>query len=301
MHMEDILLVHRKSNSKKSSTEPVKLITGCAVWKTCLRQIAFFDESSFEFNCEQDDQILRGAEALKFLLEVLTGLHSPVLGETEVLGQFRLFIELRRSLGEVLFSEHRKWLNFLMTEVKRIRSELVCGLGSNSYGGIIRQQAKNLNEVSILGSGHLAKEILPWLTQKSELTLVCRDVQKVGLEDPKYAKVNVQTYQSVSTLGEALVIAAPLEDEQILALIQSAGSKVKKIFDLRGEQNQLKLLATNMGLDVLSLEDMFAELAGSRTENEHKVAHIKKVITQRVDQFMERSELRPMGWDDICA
>ncbi len=289
--MEDILLVHRKSNLK---------IPAEVVWKTCLRQIAFFSETSFQLSCEEDDQILRGSKALGFLLEVLTGLQSPVLGETEVFGQFRLFIEARRQAGDPLFSENRRWLNFLLTEVKRIRTSHIGGLGSNSYGGIVRAQTKTLDQISVLGTGHLAKEILPWLTQK-QLKLVGRQPEKMVLADYKFKNLCMETYGQLTGLGQAVVIAAPLQDEELMRLVNTYGSELRKIFDLRGESNQLKSLLSQTAIEVSSLDDMFAELAGSRKDNEEKVTAAKKVILQRVDQFMERSELRPMGWDDICA
>jgi len=299
--VEDLILVHRKSLSKAQGASPIVLTTSGAVWKTCLRQIVFFEEASFCFHCEKEDQILRGAEAFKFLLEVLTGLQSPVLGETEVLGQFRLFIESRRALGDQLFANNRKWLNFLMAEVKRIRSEFICGLGSNSYGGIIRQYSKGLNSVTIMGSGHLAKEILPWMLTKPSVQMVARNPQNVTLDDAKYDKIQLSAYEGLQDLGEVLVIAAPLSDLEIRNHVLQQGVRLSKIFDLRGESNQLKNCLAPFEVKVLSLEDMFDELAGSRKENEHKVSQIKLEILKRVDQFMERSELRPMGWDDICA
>jgi glutamyl-tRNA reductase len=297
--MEDILLVHRKSNAKSDLSEAAG-----PVWRTCLRQVLFFEETSFQLNCEPEDQVLRGADALKFLLEVLCGLHSPVLGETEVLGQFRLFVEERRKCGDPLFSEHRKWLQFLTMEIKRIRSELVCRLGSNSYGGIVRKDGKDLQSFSILGSGHLAREILPWIWQKPDVQMVSRSPQGVKLDAAKFSKVRVTNYSEVSDLGEALVIAAPLSDSEIKALVEKAGLRLKKIFDLRGEENRLPesfIEMNSSSVKVSSLKDMFAELAGSNRENESKINLIKQVISERVVRFMERSELRPMGWDDICA
>jgi glutamyl-tRNA reductase len=300
--MEDILLVHRKSNAKSAGNTDLSEAAG-PVWRTCLRQILFFEETSFALTCDPDDQVLRGAEALKFLFEVLCGLHSPVLGETEVLGQFRLFVEERRKCGDPLFSEHRKWLQFLTAEIKKIRSELICGLGSNSYGGIVRKDAKDLHSFSILGSGHLAMEILPWIWQKPIVQMISRNPNEVKLDGAKFSKVQVLNYEDVFDLGEALVIAAPLQDAEIKELVEKAGGQIKKIFDLRAEENRLPdfIEGKSSLVKISSLKDMFAELAGSNQENEHKINHIKKVISERVVRFMERSELRPMGWDDICA
>lgn len=297
--MEDILLVHRKSNP--NSDRP--LSGQGVVWKTCLRQILFIESASFDFTAEAEDQILRGQEALNFLLEVLCGLHSPVLGETEVLGQFKNFIQSRRDAGDFLFSENQKWLQFLMAEVKRVRSDFVNGLGSNSYGSLIRRHTRDHNSITLLGAGQLVSEILPWVALKQNLQVVSRAPEKLQVFADKWPHLQLETYQQMRALNEVLVVAAPLEDLRLSQLLQQQGPQVRVIYDLRGEVNRLPELvaALNAEIQVISLADLFSALEESRKENQEKIKSIKKVISERVVQFMERSELRPMGWDDLCA
>lgn len=273
------------------------------MWKTCLRQILFIESASFDFTAEAEDQILRGQEALNFLLEVLCGLHSPVLGETEVLGQFKNFIQSRRDAGDFLFSENQKWLQFLMAEVKRVRSDFVNGLGSNSYGSLIRRHTRDHNSITLLGAGQLVSEILPWVALKQNLQVVSRAPEKLQVFADKWPHLQLETYQQMRALNEVLVVAAPLEDLRLSQLLQQQGPQVRVIYDLRGEVNRLPELvaALNAEIQVISLADLFSALEESRKENQEKIKSIKKVISERVVQFMERSELRPMGWDDLCA
>ena len=295
--MENILLVHRKSNSK-SGALPTNEGT---LWTTCLRQILFVEEARCDFGIADGDEILAGPNAMGFLLEVLCGLHSPVLGETEVLGQFKNFVQSRRDAGDFLFSENQKWLNFLMTEAKRVRSEFVNGLGSNSYGSLIRRHTRESKSVSLLGAGQLAREILPWMSTKKSMQVVSRDPSKLQVFAEKWAHLKLETYAQPSDLNEVLVIAAPITDSVILDLLQKNGSKTLRIFDLRGEDNQLPTLLANTKWKVHSLNDLFSELNVSCKENQEKIKAIKNIITERVVQFTERSELRPLGWDDLCA
>ena len=139
--MEDILLVHRKSNRNFSPE-----LQQAAIWKTCLRQILFITENEINAISDEltsEDQILRGEAGLSLLLEILCGLHSPIVGETEVFGQFKSFIDGRKALNDSLFADHQKWLSFVLTEVKRTRAEHLVGIGSQSYGSLLRRHTKN--------------------------------------------------------------------------------------------------------------------------------------------------------------
>ena len=306
--MEDILLVHRKSSTKSFASDSSPGTSGTvgttgAVWKTCLRQILFLEASSFSFDCTEDDQVLRGQEALRFLLEVLCGLHSPVLGETEVLGQFKIFVQERRLAGDFFFSENQKWLQFLLAEVKRIRSDQLMSLGSNSYGSLLRKYNRDSESVTILGAGHLAGEILPWMALKKDLQIVSRAPEKLQHFAEKWPHLQLHTYSDRPALNEVLVIAAPLEDARILNLLDQTSASVKRIFDLRGEKNLLRECLQERGnaIELISLSQLFDEMEESRKENAEKILALKTLIAQKVLQFHDRSEHRPLGWDDLCA
>lgn len=295
--MENILLVHRKSNSKSGALPAVE----GALWKTCLRQILFVEGQKYELEIAEGDEILAGANALSFLLEVLSGLHSPVLGETEVLGQFKNFVQTRREAGDLQFSENQKWLNFLLIEVKRVRSEFVNGLGSNSYGSLIRRRTREHKSVTLLGAGQLVREVLPWMSTKKSMQVISREPSKLQIFAEKWSHLKLETYAQASSMNDVLVIAAPVADSVIIDLLQKGGSQTTRIFDLRGEANDLPSLLAATQWKVHSLNDLFAELDESRKENQEKIKAIKNNITERVVQFTERSELRPLGWDDLCA
>ena len=69
-------------------------------------------------------------EAYRLLLEILCGLRSPMVGETQVMGQFKAFLAS-------LDREHA-WVNRvgqrLLTDARDVRTRHLQGLGSRSYG-----------------------------------------------------------------------------------------------------------------------------------------------------------------------
>ena len=69
-------------------------------WQTCLRRILFLNSSDNRAVIEAAEvgkatpptvEVFRGEEAYRFLLEVICGLNSPIVGETAVMGQFKEF------------------------------------------------------------------------------------------------------------------------------------------------------------------------------------------------------------------
>lgn len=299
--LEDILLVHRKSNRNFSS-----VLSQVAVWKTCLRQILFSSEADLHLiqdHLEKGDQILRGEKALSLLLEILCGLHSPIVGETEVFGQFKNFIQTQKNNHNLLFADHQKWLNFVMAEVKRTRAEHLVNIGSQSYGSLLRRYTKDLNSITLCGSGQLAQEILPWLAHKQFTQIICRDPSKLQTFKEKYNNLTLNTYSEAYVHGHALIIAAPVPDSRILELMSRQDTRPTAIFDLRGEENKLNdLLKVQFPhVSLMSLQKFFAEIEETKKETQTKIQAIKQALLEKAVAYTDRTELRPLGWDDLCA
>ena len=252
---------------------------------------------------ESDDQILRGEKALSHLLEILCGLHSPIVGETEVFGQFRAFVDSRKQLNDTLFSDSQKWLNFITAEVKKTRSEHLVGIGSQSYGSLLRRHTKDLESVTICGSGQLAQEILPWLAHKKSVQIICREPAKMQAFAEKYDNLTISTYNEAYVHGEAMVIAAPVGDARILELMSKQDTRPLAIFDLRGEENQLPTLVEQQfpRVKVMALQQFFSEIEETKKDTQTKLQAIRAHLLEKALAFTQRTELRPLGWDDICA
>src|SRR4051794_17953925 len=77
--IQDLRIVHRRKPAKFAPDH------GPLVWATCLRSLAFGGTP------ETGDEYYLQGEAYRFLLEVVCGLKSPIVGETEVFGQFKVF------------------------------------------------------------------------------------------------------------------------------------------------------------------------------------------------------------------
>lgn len=68
-----------------------------------------------------------------------------------------------------------------MAEVKKVRTEHIVGLGSQSYGSLLRRNTKDLDSATICGSGQLALEILPWLAHKKSVQIIAANLVRFRL------------------------------------------------------------------------------------------------------------------------
>ncbi|MNL71794.1 hypothetical protein D3C87_1970070 [compost metagenome] len=99
------------------------------------------------------------------------------------------------------------------------------------------------------------------------------------------------------------MIAAPLSDERIVELLRKQDTRPKAIYDLRGEENKLpEILKEEFPhLPYMGLQQFFAEIEETKKETQGKIQTVKALILEKALAFMQRTELRPLGWDDICA
>ena len=108
---------------------------GAPTWRTCLREISFSNGAAADRSPAESARRLSEGEAYRVLLEILCGLQSPMVGETQVLGQFKAFLA---TLGH-----DQAWLGRLgqrlLADAREIRTKYLQGLGSRSYGSAVRR------------------------------------------------------------------------------------------------------------------------------------------------------------------
>ena len=288
----------------ETSTEKIQNVV---VWETCLRKIIFCKqnqttENFFNLKDQCKDQnykdhlhFLVGAEALQFLIEVLCGLKSKIIGETEIFGQFRKFLETTEAKKIPLF-QNQQFVQFLFQQVKEIREKHLLGLAVHSYGSLIRKKFQNEDVVSLIGYGHLAQEIIPWLKNKKVNVYVRQATRFQNTEQIQFFELENAILQG------AVVLAAPVQVEKLIQLFNES-QDLHQIIDCRGlDQNNRSLkksihLATE---NIIELKDLFQLL-----ENEQKkilgiVPYVQSEIAKRVENYLFKAQHRPMGWEDLC-
>ncbi len=278
-------------------------------WQTCLRRILFLNanDSRALIDAAEDEQLVpptvevfRGQEAYRFLLEVICGLNSPIVGETAVMGQFKEFL-LHAKFPRTPWGTFLRDLSTnLLIDAKRIRHTHLQKLGSQSYGSLVRQNVKGMPAVAVIGSGKLAREILPWLIGKTKVRVFCRNTQKAADLIKEYPEIELLRY-SANDAGwkeneAALVIAAPLKAEHVANWTNLQSANFSKCLDLRGEAETDPISGP-----VIKLHELFDALRSERQRLESHVEAARDEITQLVQRQSQKTQFRPFGWEDLCA
>lgn len=240
----ELAVVHRTQKAPWSS-----LSHPWMRWETCLRQILIGYSSWLpEVEVNHQDQVFTGTKAYEFLAEVACGLHSPMIGETEVFGQFKQLVEsynfssLDLQQGKALHTLCQQ----LFSDVKTVRREHLLDLGSQSYGSYVRKTLKGANEIHILGAGHFVQEILPWLEKApAALKVHCRDVDRAASQ-----LKNICTHLEIFSLNQSeifirdsLIVAAPLPALRISEWLDSKlNCDLQTVVDVRSEASQDPLM-----------------------------------------------------------
>lgn len=274
------------------------------LWQTCLRKVAFGPVSALSsIELLPGDQLLRGEEAYRLCLELICGLHSPLVGETEVLGQFKIAAETWVLPENPFGVEMRRFIRFAFEDAKKIRSNHLADLGSQSYGSLLRRELKGTREIHVIGGGHLTGEILPWISKDGISVFVHvrnpeRAKELIAKSAPR-AKVCALNEFCVHDAGGALVIAAPVSAEWVNGWLAASPMQFSPIIDLRGE-SATDPLHDSHGM-VLDLAQVMARISMNQEFIERKKAQALESVTEVLTLRLRAVEYRPFGWEDVCA
>ena len=255
-------------------------------WRTCVREITFLEPGAVP---DAQPGVLHGEIAYAHLLEVICGLRSPMLGETEVMHQFKQF-------AAGLDGAWRELSQMLLADARAIRSRHLIGLGSRSYGSAVRRHLRDCPRVAILGTGILASEVLPFLADGHRIVDLWgrRDSFETLLH-----RVNYRQLDDAATFDDSasLVIAAPVTSSDI-GRLAARYRDVAVLIDLRAEgaHDQPPPVAP-----IVTLADVFSEMQRSECGADGRVAAARRAAQSCARAFATRAKLNPSGWHDLCA
>lgn len=250
-------------------------------------------------------EVFEGPSAYAFLLRVATGLESALPGETNILGQMRQ--------GWLAHADRLRWLQSLFEDAKEIRRRHLVGLGSVSYGGLVRRALDDLRPsadrpVVLLGSGDLAHSVAPWLLHhplriwsrsgRRATDLVGRLNAKSGSSTKTLSDAELEDAMRHSAAVVACIPFDPANDEdRCRALLDATSPRVIHLGGPRRDAGAWGRLR-----DLACLDDLLARKA------DESAARSRGLTRARI-ACEERARLRCLGfplgiahgWEDLAV
>jgi glutamyl-tRNA reductase len=159
---------------------PDSITNECFVLRTCQRTILLSFNDIPTSQLPKSGEYYRAEEAYAFLLETICGLKSKLLGENEIVGQFK------NAYQEFIQQPHKDKkllviLEKLFKDTKDIRTQHLIGVGQKTYASIARKHLlkKNVEKVLILGTGELAEDLILQLKKKVQVSITGRNLGRV--------------------------------------------------------------------------------------------------------------------------
>lgn len=266
---------------------------GAVLWRTCLRDILFLDDDT-----DPGPGVITDGAAYALLVEIVCGLRSPLIGETEVQAQFKAF------LASPAAREHSSLLRLgqrVLADAKSIRSRHLQGFGVRSYSGLVSDHIPADARIVLVGTGALAAEIASALIPRHRIDQWGRRAPAAVL--PPASLTRFQLFSAAdpfvvqSTDRAVLVIAAPAGSTD-LDRIAAGYPNLLRIVDLRPADERTRLESTT---PAVTLDDLFAEAGANTKSATGPVAAARAEVATLGRAYVNRDELRPFGWDDLCA
>ncbi|MCH2534902.1 MAG: hypothetical protein MK008_10715 [Bdellovibrionales bacterium] len=293
--LDNLLLVHHKKTKK----QPVfnDLGSKWLGWETCLRAIGFSHGAMIKNDSEipEGAELYQGPNAYSFALEVICGLHSPMVGETEVYGQFKELLD--KAYTHSHYKPLVQWLEMLNSDAKQVRRLYLKNLGSFSYGSVLRRKCRDYNELHFIGAGSFVKELLPWVTKtEKNITIYARNPDRAKKQLADFAdRIHIKALsKDLKITSGCVVICAPIKAKTITPIFD--GEHIS-VIDLRGESRHDAL---NSKLSIYSLDEMFNEIELTQKTAKNKIQSAKKMIQQLALEKNNMMLHRPYGWHDIA-
>lgn len=272
------------------SPDTAPIPAGAVAWRTCLREVVFVGSAA----TSGPHAVIADADAYSLLVEVVSGLRSPLIGETEVQAQFKAFLE---SLDAERHAGLRKLGQRVLADVKTIRRRYLQGVGAHSYASLAIGHIDPRAHVAVIGTGALAASILDALGSRTVDQWGRRPDVMTSASPARRYRLFGDRPDDPPAREATLVIAAPVDAAPLDAVVR-AYARIAKTIDLRPADARTACRTCG---PVVTLDDLFADAGDAASSGRATFDAARADIRRLAHAYHVREELHPLGWDDLCA
>lgn len=293
--MISLVILNLCNSSSDDSTGVEPFLEKGLELKTCLRRMIIVDQRDFNLlNVGSSVKVYRGYDALNYAIKVMSGLESPVLGETEIFGQFKK--QVLPQLNKAHNKKFNKPIQFIISMVKQIRSKHFVGQGAQTYGGLVRKILKSEDNVLFIGAGSFAESIFPWVKPHKNIFFSVRTPEKYGDHEVFKDDVFFDINKALTTQNPiSLIVCAPISAELIANHLK--GTSVTTIIDLRDSSDSDPLVIESA--QIYTLGEVFKKISDNLDKKIEIKRNVELDIKDRLNKKLEKS--RPISWDETCT
>lgn len=259
------------------------------VLQTCQRALVLSaGDVPFEANKLPAHEYLEGEVAYTYLLETICGLKSKLIGENEIVGQFK---EAYKIFAASTIKDTRLLviLEKLFKDAKDIRTEYLIGISQKTYASLTRKHLisrMKAKHIVILGSGALAEDLINQFKKKALVSICARNTQRVN-ELAQTHGLGVIPWENRFELHNQAFIANTIGFDGILFdadFFQTwSDSNSERLFvDLGGPSS----IQTSMSLEdgIVRLQDIFNEGAIVESQKQQQIELARNAMLERASR-----------------
>ncbi len=202
-----------------TGTHPEEVHAGSTfMLKTCQRTLVLaYDQFPYKAETLPEHTLIKADEAYLFLLETICGLKSKLIGENEIVGQFK---EAYKIYCQSTLKDTRLLLILekLFKDAKDIRTQYLIGISQKTYASLTRRhliQRMKARHVVVIGSGALAEDLINQFKKKATISICARNDPRVQ-ELAKLHNLQIVPWDQRHTLVNEPFIANSVGTDTIL-------------------------------------------------------------------------------------
>ena len=286
----------------------------CFYLQTCQRTLvlsyAYDPLEKFHIENHQVDQIneltsLEGEKAYTYLLEIICGLKSKLIGENEIVGQFKT--SYKAYVKNDFDSRLLQILEKLFKDAKDIRSNYLIGLSQKTYASIARKKIVSdygAKSVVILGSGQLAEDLINQFKKKINVILCARNSQRVS-ELQKQHDLQVISWNQRESVREHAFVVNTIGANEIMIDEDHFNAKDQKfskhlLVDL-GSPSIVNAPNRTINSGYMSLDNIFKEGAIREEKKRKQVTLARLALNSVVEKRSMLFAQKALSMKEKCA
>lgn len=264
-----------------------------------LLSILFFIKNiDFSIQYKKYFYIYRDKDAIRHLFKVASSLDSLILGETQIFGQLKRFIDLARK-EDILNTTFNILTNMAIRLSKKVNNETNINFGSTSIGWAsvlyAKKQLKTLEDKSalIIGAGKISKiAVQNLLNEKIKNIYIANRTKLNAIKLAERVGGKVIDFNQIDAYFKKIdfCICSTSSPNYIINFIINNIFDLKRLLliDLSVPRNINPQLANFHGINLISIDDLKDVIEINQKKREEAIPFVEEIIEEKINTFYKK-------------